>query len=196
MYDPALKPYPYDPEEAKRLLAEAGYPNGFEITMKLWTQPGRAAGPIIGEAVAMMWQKIGVKVKLEPTTYESFRSLLAGGHKNLSMAWVSGGPFIEEPVASYMTAGHSKGITPTYGFATVELDKLIEKTASEPNNEQRAKLYRQMGQYVYDNYLMVPIAIKNTIWGVSNRVGDWALTKGMARATNWESITHGPGFKP
>ncbi|HEX9547411.1 MAG TPA: ABC transporter substrate-binding protein, partial [Acidimicrobiales bacterium] len=49
----ALKrPFPYDPVKAKALLAEAGYPNGFEVTMNLTAWPGRGYLPDVGEAVA------------------------------------------------------------------------------------------------------------------------------------------------
>ena len=53
------KPLPYDPAKAKALLTEAGYPNGFEVTMNLTAWPGRGFLPDVGEAVATYWEKVG-----------------------------------------------------------------------------------------------------------------------------------------
>lgn len=196
MYDPALKPYPYDPEQAKRLLAEAGYPNGFEMTMKLFAQTGRPLGPIIGEAAAMMWQKIGVQVKLEPTEYPTFRPAIVA-RQTSGLTWVYCGLFYDVPVVGYSTMMHSTSALPGYGFESAEVDMLIEKALAEPNLARRTELERQLGRYVYDNYLVVPVGTMSAIWGISNRVGDWPLCKqGQAHATNFESITHGPGFNP
>jgi peptide/nickel transport system substrate-binding protein len=71
--DPKWKTNPYAPEEAKRLLAEAGYPNGFEVTMVLLKHSGRPEAPMLGEAVAMYWEKIGLKVKRLPEDFTTLR---------------------------------------------------------------------------------------------------------------------------
>ena len=57
--DALKKPFPHDPARAKALLTEAGYPNGFEVTMNLTAWPGRGYLPDVGEAVATYWEKVG-----------------------------------------------------------------------------------------------------------------------------------------
>ncbi len=64
--DALKKPIAYDPAKARQLLAEAGYPNGFETTMNLTAWPGRGFLPDVGEAVATYWEKVGIRVKRRP----------------------------------------------------------------------------------------------------------------------------------
>ena len=69
-YNDEIQDYPYDPEKAKQLLAEAGYPNGFETDF--WIQPVvRASNPNpkrMAELVMADWAKVGVKAN--PVTFE------------------------------------------------------------------------------------------------------------------------------
>ena len=60
-FDKTLKPYAFDPEKAKKLLAEAGYPNGFEF--ELTTSQNESWGLPIVEAIIPMLAKVGIKVK-------------------------------------------------------------------------------------------------------------------------------------
>jgi ABC-type transport system substrate-binding protein len=64
-YDAHLKPYAYDPDRAKRMLAQAGYPNGFEVEFAL--SPGLqgiAKGQEVGEAIAGQLARVGVRTKI------------------------------------------------------------------------------------------------------------------------------------
>lgn len=70
-YDPTIQPYAYDVERARRLLAEAGYPDGFDLTMEVLTDsaPG---DDLMSQAVAEYWRAIGVDTKLKVMTMPGF----------------------------------------------------------------------------------------------------------------------------
>jgi ABC-type transport system substrate-binding protein len=60
-FDKNVKPYAFDPDKAKKLLAEAGYPDGFEF--ELTTSQNESWGLPIVEAIIPMLAKVGIKVK-------------------------------------------------------------------------------------------------------------------------------------
>src|SRR5690606_1970724 len=70
-YDPTIPPYLYDPAKARRLLAEAGYPNGFNLTMEVLTDaaPG---DDMMSQAVAEYWRAVGVDTRLKVMTMPDF----------------------------------------------------------------------------------------------------------------------------
>ena len=83
-YDPALKPYEFNPQKAKDLLAQAGYKDGFEI--KFQTQPGFYKD--LSEAVAGMLEKVGIRAKLEVLPDAQFDELYEKG--KLAPLWTNG----------------------------------------------------------------------------------------------------------
>ena len=65
--------WPFDPEKAKALLTEAGFPTGFEIDMALPGIPWAPGADEAGQAVATMWESVGISVTQTVTPYSAFR---------------------------------------------------------------------------------------------------------------------------
>ena len=74
-HDPSIEPYPHDPERARALLAEAGWPEGFELTMEVLTDaaPG---DDLMTQAVAEYWRQVGVNTRLRIVTLPEYLNRL------------------------------------------------------------------------------------------------------------------------
>jgi len=78
-HDPTLEPYPYDPARARRMLAEAGYANGFPLTIEILTNAFPADG-LIYQAMAHYLREVGIDVSLRVITFPQYlRNLQRNG---------------------------------------------------------------------------------------------------------------------
>jgi len=165
-----IEPYPYDPDEAKDLLAEAGYADGFPLTLKtLVANPG-AELPIIGEAVALYWEEIGIDVTIVPTDWGSVRDELLGGQANNYLFTQRGQPFAE-PLAPATIFFPPDGAFTSY--ATEESSALLSAMMTELDADKREDLARQFGQLLHDDAAGVFLLNANEPWGASEQVGTW-----------------------
>jgi peptide/nickel transport system substrate-binding protein len=139
--------YGYDPKRARELLAEAGYPNGFGFTQYIFPLPGLAEMVDIGQAMALDFEKVGLKPKLEqlefPKVREKYRAQTIG-----TAIWPVRGA---APTTSYVEAYLLTKST-AHAFQLPELDKLWEEFNRTVERGQRAAILRQMGDIVYDEF--------------------------------------------
>jgi peptide/nickel transport system substrate-binding protein len=137
-FDPGRQPTPYDPDKAKQLLAEAGHPNGFEITFKY---PGGrfAQDKEVGQAVATQLAKVGVRTKQEVLESGTFLTQLSA--KQLNDLYLGGS--LPPPDAHFMYQQFESTFRYAY-YSNPQFDELLQKGASTANREERAGIYKQV----------------------------------------------------
>jgi len=178
-----IKPYPYDPKKAKKLLAEAGYPNGFAVTLKTYkTTPG-AELPVVAEAIAMYWKEVGINAKIVPTDYGTVRAAWTAG-KATDYIWVHRGMAFAGIVGGLQVAYSAKNQFAC--FVTKETEDKINQIANEFDPKKKGALLKQFGEYLRDEAPFVFVAFVSEPYGASKKIGEWPTPR--IRPQNFEYI--------
>jgi ABC-type transport system substrate-binding protein len=128
---------PYDPERAKKLLAETGHAGGFEVRMNPLVMTYALDGPTWSRAVALDWEKIGIKVRRVPEAFSNFLPKNRARKTNKTH-WVYGSPPFDEPVLGWQRAIHSKGAFNILCDGVYDED--VDTTSRELDADKRARI--------------------------------------------------------
>jgi ABC-type transport system substrate-binding protein len=164
--------YPYDPEKAKKLLAEAGYPNGLDMVLAV--PRGRYLMDYeIGEYLQGAWAKIGVRCKLITWEWGTYISM------------VSRGPDVDRPEDAFMlNCGartghadfcasilfHSRSWAPKgsnrFFYKDPEADKLIDEAVTVVDQNKARALYKRLEEkIVLEDCPWVFLTVENNLCG-------------------------------
>ena len=176
--DPALKAYPYDPERAKKLLAEAGYPNGFSTT--LWV-PESGSGMQAPVAMSTVMQSnlkaVGVNVSLQTMEWGAYLAKLRTKEQELfALSWMAG---TEDPDMVMYPLLHSSQWTPVGPnralYKNARFDTLLQQARLTTDQAKRAQLYREAQRILVDDAPWVFVDHEIQIAALSKRVQSFKL---------------------
>ena len=143
-YNDQVADYPYDPARAKALLAQAGYPDGFESD--LWylpvTRPYNPDGKRMAEMIQADWAKIGVRVHLVTFEWAEYGKRAKAGEHTLEMiGWSGDNGDPDNFFMPLLSCDAVKGGGNGARWCNRDFDALITKAATLPQQAERAKLY-------------------------------------------------------
>ena len=171
--EPALRAYPYDPARAKKLLAEAGYPNGFTTTM--WV-PESGSGMQSPVAMATVMQSnlkaVGVNVTLQTMEWGAFLAKLRSKEQDLfALSWMAGS---EDPDMVMYPLLHSSQWTPNGPnralYKNDRFDDLLHQARQSTDQAKRAQLYREAQKILVEDAPWVFVDHEVQIAATSKRV--------------------------
>ena len=163
----------YDPEKAKDLLAEAGYPDGF--TTSLWVNDNQSRIEMC-QAVQNMFQQIGVECKVEVIEFGSFISrTTAGEHDMAYFGWTTSSADADY---SYYSLEHStqQGAAGNRSFiADPEVDALIEEARTNSDDAVRTETYKELAIKLDEINNNLPIFYSSINVGASQKVEGFVM---------------------
>jgi dipeptide transport system substrate-binding protein len=143
-YNDQIVDYKYDPDAAKKLLAEAGYPNGFETT--LWAMPVQRPYNPDARRIAELMQadlaKVGIKVKVVSFEWgEYLKRVRNGEHDMAELGWTGDNGDPDNFLATLTSCAAAKSSATRW--CNKEFDDLVTKAATLSSQAARVKLYEQ-----------------------------------------------------
>jgi peptide/nickel transport system substrate-binding protein len=178
-HDDTLEPYPHDPERARELLAEAGA-EGAELTFYVTEGGSGMLDPVaMGTAIQADLEAVGFDVAIETYEWNTFLGEvnpgLEGKADMAEMAWMTNDPDTLPYLALRSEAMPENGGFNSGYYSNPEVDALLEQARVATDQEERARLYREMQQIVHEDAPWVFVANWKQNAVTNDRVEDFEL---------------------
>jgi len=189
-YTPALKPERYDPEGARKLLAEAGYPDGFGLTLHA-PNNRYVNDEQIAQAIAQMLARVGIQTRVDAMPASVYFS--RGSKLEFSFMLVGWGAETMEassPLKALLaTFSKDKGMGAANRgrYSNPKLDAMLEQALATVNDFNRERLLQQATEIGVGDLGIIPLYHQHNLW---------AARRGIVYEARADERTFAHEFKP
>ncbi|MBD3887103.1 ABC transporter substrate-binding protein [Phormidium tenue FACHB-886] len=172
--DASLKEYEFNPDAAKKMLADAGYPNGFDLEM--WYMPvSRPYYPTpkpIAEAFAADLGAIGIRVKLNTKDWAAYLDdrYKAPGYQAYMMGWTGDYGDPDNFLYYHFNPSGTKDIG---NWKNDRVTKLLSDARQESDEAARAKMYAEVDKITYEEAVRIPIVHSEPLLAQRANISGW-----------------------
>lgn len=164
-FDPSVKGYGPDPAKARRLLAEAGYPDGVEITLE--APAGRYQGDKeIAEALGGQWQKAGFKPRVQVAEWGAYFKRYLGKQFQDAYLLGLGGPMQDGDELYNLVSSKGRGLY----YKNEKVDALFDAGRSTMDPAKRRKIYGDLARTMIEDATWVFLMQQVDIYAMRDRV--------------------------
>ena len=167
-YNPDVTRYEYDPEQARALLAEAGYPDGFTIDLDFSPAIGELYSTEVVQAIANQLGEVGIDVNLNSLEYGIAVQRVYGDDTVSPMFRWQWKIWYNDP-DSILTGFFDSEGSAAY-VSNPEIDEMLKRARFNQDNEERAQIYSDLQVMIKEEALQLPLYYLESIYGVSNRI--------------------------
>jgi peptide/nickel transport system substrate-binding protein/oligopeptide transport system substrate-binding protein len=181
--------YEYDPDRARALLAEAGYPGG--LALEIW-QRESAEGNRVLEAVQGYLLAVGVRATLVRREWSAFKEAVNAGKVDaFFLDWIADYPEAENFLFPLFHSANQGGGGNRARFEDANVDRLLDETSRMPDAAARAGAYAGIDSLVYAQAPWLYLYFPTTFHAVSPRISGYRLPA-VYLANDFSSVTKAP----
>jgi peptide/nickel transport system substrate-binding protein len=166
-FDPALKPIKQDVARARKLLAEAGYPNGIDLTLNS-TNGRYVRDKEVAEAVTGQLSKAGIRTTLKTFEFVNYLNAMVYTHKAGPVWLIGWGVASVDAENVYVPLFRSGKVMANY--ANSEFDRMIDEAQTIMDEKKRLEQYHRINRLWLDDLPAVPLYQQIDLYGVNKRL--------------------------
>ena len=196
-YDPTLEVYPYDPDEATRILQDAGLA-GSTVTIYTWTSfSALPEAPLVLEAIAAFLDQVGLNTEIVPTDFASVAPQLymsegseAGieGDNAIHIWFVQSAGSLETAIRFGLVCQADGGNFGAY-WDCPTVNRLYRELLSSSDAAERHEIALELNRAAHDTFAALPVALVDQVWAVGPRVTGWSPTDFSSEDPRYETIS-------